>query len=60
MDKKVKMYIYNYEQAYFYMVDCGIKPIERPGVNSNTNTIFFVFDKEETIDAWDKWCNEHR
>ena len=56
----VKMYIYNYEQAYFYMVECGIKPLERPGINPNTNTIYFVFEKEEPRRAWDKWCNRNK
>ena len=60
MMNDIKMYIYNYEQAYYYMVECGIKPIERLGINKNTNTIYFVFNKAETTEAYSRWCNRNK
>ncbi len=51
----MKRYIYNWQQAYFYMKN-GIMPIERPQVHFKTGNIFFVFDNDETKEIYDKWC----
>ncbi|UBK64727.1 hypothetical protein [Clostridium perfringens] len=53
MDKKY--YIYNWQQAYFYMQN-GVMPLERPAVNKVTGKIYFVFGSEETKEVYDKWC----
>ncbi|MCD3254365.1 hypothetical protein [Clostridium botulinum] len=50
-----KRYIYNWQQAYFYMEN-GVMPIERPQKHFETGNIFFVFDNEETQKVYDKWC----
>jgi len=50
-----KIYIYNWEQAYFYMVEGHIRPIERPQVHFSTGKIFFVFDDKETENIYARW-----
>lgn len=54
--KNKKYYIYNWEQAYFYMKN-GIMPLERPGVHPNGN-VYFVFSDEDTKEVYNKWCNK--
>lgn len=52
-----KIYIYNYQQAYFYMCKHGVEPIERPGTHPSTGNIYFVFDREATNKAYLEWIN---
>ena len=52
-----KRYIYNWEQAYFYMKN-GVMPIERPQIHFETGNIFFVFNDESTIHVYKKWIND--
>lgn len=54
-----KRYIYNWEQAYFYMSH-GIMPIERPQVHFKTGNIFFVFDNKTTEKVYSLWCLNHK
>ncbi|MDZ5038209.1 hypothetical protein GNF78_13355 [Clostridium perfringens] len=51
-----KYYIYNWQQAYFYMQN-GVIPLERPGVNKSSGKVYFVFGAEETKEVYDKWCS---
>lgn len=60
MDRKELIYIYDWKQAYFYMCECGIIPIERPGVHPKTNAVYFVFNREETRSAYTKWLNRNK
>ncbi|EGT0683774.1 hypothetical protein [Clostridium perfringens] len=51
-----KYYIYNWQQAYFYMKN-GVMPLERPGVNKSSGKVYFIFGAEETKEVYSKWCN---
>lgn len=51
-----KVYIYNLEQAYFY-IENRVRPIEVPQIHHSTGKIFFIFDGEETEEVKGKWCN---
>jgi hypothetical protein len=49
------IYIYNIQQATYYMCDCNIKPVE---IGKNREgKIFFRFVRAETKAAFDGWCN---
>lgn len=48
-------YIYNHEQAYYYM-SRGVLPIDKPKINPKTNNIYFIFGTEETKQVYDEWC----
>ncbi len=52
-----KKYIYNLDQAYFYIQN-GVRPIETPQKHFTTNKIFFVFDFNATQKVYEKWCNQ--
>lgn len=54
-----KRYIYNWEQAYFYMKH-GVMPIERPQVHFKTGKIFFTFDEVTTEKVYSLWCLNHK
>lgn len=54
-----KAYIYNFEQAYFY-IENGIRPVEHPRVHKVTGKIFFAFSKEETEDIYTRWINRNK
>lgn len=57
MKNKELIYIYDWKQAYFYMEN-GLMPLERPGINFNTKTVYFVFKREDTKPLFDRWCTE--
>ena len=50
-------YIYNMEQAYFY-IEKGVKPLGKPEVNPKTNKIFFKFNFDDTKEVYDLWCKK--
>jgi hypothetical protein len=50
-----KIYIYNFKQAEFYIKE-GIKPLEI-NINPKTRKIYFIFNREETNNAYMKWVN---
>lgn len=47
------IYIYNLEQAYFY-IENGLRPIFVDKHNK-TNKIFYIFDKRATNSTYSKW-----
>lgn len=47
-------YIYNIEQANYYIEIFNIKPI-RVGLHTGTKKVFFVFSIEETQEAYESW-----
>jgi hypothetical protein len=55
-----KKYIYNWEQAYFYMMEGKIRPIESPQVHFGTGNIFFVFDGKETENIYIRWLKHNK
>lgn len=50
-----KIYIYNFKQTEFCIKE-GIKPLEI-NINPKTRKIYFVFNREETNNAYMKWVN---
>lgn len=48
------VYIYNLDQAYFYIKN-NIRPISIDR-NPRTNKIFFQFKKEDTVIKYQEWC----
>jgi len=52
-------YIYNFEQAYFY-IENGIRPCEHPRVHKGTGNIFFTFSKKETEKVYEEWINRKK
>lgn len=59
MDRKELIYIYDWKQAYFYMEN-GLMPIDRPGINPKTNSVYFIFNRTETKPLFDKWCTRNK
>lgn len=55
----MRRYIYNWEQAYFYMEN-GVMPVERPGVHPTTGNIYFVFDNDSTKEVYVKWVYRNK
>lgn len=53
--KSNKVYIYNPEQARFYISN-GVNPIDL-GVNKRTKKPYYVFDYYESAEIWNMWCN---
>lgn len=51
MENKDKIKIVNYKQASMYIKQ-GIKPIDL----YYTDTLVFVFNRNETKEVYDKWC----
>lgn len=49
-----KKYIYNIKQANFYIQE-GCKVLET-GIHHSTGKIFYVFNWEETQQAYSKWA----
>lgn len=52
------IYIYNYHQANFYIKN-DVKLVS-VGLNKTTNKIYFVFDKEESLECYIKWINREK
>lgn len=52
--KENQVYIYNLDQAYFY-IRKGLNPIYPPNVNSKSKMIYFVFDKKESNPIYTEW-----
>lgn len=50
------VYIYNLQQAYFYIRE-GLTPITTDK-HKKTGMIFFVFDKKESNSIYTKWLNK--
>ena len=50
-----KVFIYNKVQALFYMNNYNCKVIDYD-VHKKTLKPFVVFDKDETEEAYSKWC----
>ena len=58
MKNKEYIYIYNEEQAFFY-IERKLRPIDK-GVNPKTNKIWYKFNRELTKPLFDEWCSrEH-
>ena len=58
MKKSNKVYIYNVEQARFY-ISKGINPID-VGIHKKTKKAYYVFGYYETKEVWNEWCTrEH-
>ena len=55
MDKKY-IYIYNSEQAKFYINECNLKILDLGTGNKGDAFIKFCND-EEYVEAFKKWCN---
>ena len=51
MENKDKIKIVNYKQASMY-IKYGVKPIDL----YYTDTLVFVFNRNETKEVYDKWC----
>lgn len=51
--KSNKVYIYNTEQARFYISN-GVNPIDL-GVNKITKKPYYVFDYYGSAEIWDMW-----
>lgn len=51
------IYIYNLEQAYFY-IRKGLTPLYPPKENPNSKMIYFVFDKDESNPIYTKWLSK--
>lgn len=51
MDDKNIIKIVNYKQASMY-IKYGIKPIDL----YYTDTLVFIFNRNETKEVYDKWC----
>ena len=52
-----KVYIYNWEQALFYMNN-GLKPIQPPAEHRKTKKVFFVFNYYEAQQGFTKWIKK--
>ena len=52
------IYIYNLEQAYFYIRE-GVKPVYIDK-NDKTGNIYFQFIREETRTPYDKWLKNSK
>jgi hypothetical protein len=50
-----KKYIYNPEQAKFYVLNGAI--VIDTGVNQNTNKIYWVFGYDDTKEVYQLWLN---
>lgn len=51
------VYIYNLEQAYFYIRQ-GLTPLYPPKRNSNSKMVYFVFDKKQSNPIYTKWLHK--
>lgn len=54
--KDNKVYIYDYNKAYFYIQN-GVLPIDPPKEHNQTHKVFFTFDYEDTKDLYNEWIN---
>ncbi|HFD2033484.1 TPA: hypothetical protein ACF2DD_002061 [Clostridium perfringens] len=57
--KSGKVYIYNYEQAYFY-ISSGVFPINRPEIHPTTNKVYFTFNWNDVQEVYKIWCNNKK
>lgn len=55
MINKENIYIYNWQQACFYIQN-GLNPIESPGFNKKSGNIYFIFERKATKPLFDMWC----
>ena len=51
------IYIYNLEQAYFY-IRKGLTPLSPPKENPNSKMVYFVFDKGESNPIYTEWLSK--
>ena len=51
------IYIYNLEQAYFYIRE-GLTPLYPPKENSNSKMVYFVFNKHDSNPLYTKWLSK--
>ena len=51
------IYIYNLEQAYFYIRE-GLTPLYPPRENPNSKMVFFVFNKQDSNSLYTEWLNK--
>jgi hypothetical protein len=57
MSRKDLIYIYNLEQAYFYIRE-KLTPLFPPDINPNSGKVYFVFDKVESNSIYTKWLEK--
>lgn len=51
----LRRYIYNLDQAYFYIQN-GVIPISVPKINPSTGKVYFTFGDVETREVYSRWC----
>ena len=51
------IYIYNLEQAYFYIRE-GLTPLYPPSINPNSKMVYFVFNKQESNPIYTVWLSK--
>lgn len=59
MNKDDLIYIYNLEQAYFY-IRRNANPLYPPSINPNSKMVFFTFSKQDTNELYTIWLNKIR
>jgi peptidoglycan/xylan/chitin deacetylase (PgdA/CDA1 family) len=57
INKENLVYIYNLEQAYFYIRE-GLTPLYPPRENPNSKMVCFTFDKKESNPIYTKWLGK--
>ena len=57
MNNKELIYIYNLEQAYFYIRE-GLTPLSLPRENPNSKMVYFCFDKKLSNPVYTKWLGK--
>lgn len=57
--KTGKIYIYNYQQAYYY-ISRGAIPIAKPEVHNTTKRVYFTFNYDDVQELYHEWCNNIR
>ena len=59
MNNKIndKVYIYNLEQAYFY-IRKGLTPLCPPKENPNSKMVYFTFDKINSNPIYSEWLEK--
>lgn len=59
MKNNDEVYIYNLEQAYFYIRQ-GLTPLYPPRENLRTHMVHFIFDKKKSNPIYTKWLSRDR
>lgn len=54
-----KLYVYNWQQACFYIRE-GLDTLEPPRIHNVTGNVYFVFDYEKSQPAFNKWMSRKK